>query len=159
MIKENHNINIGIDFFYDSIKNSKFKKTDFLFPLKTRKKRVSIDKALYKKIILSFLNNYFESLYESEGSIYFFLSGDLVKNRTMFYDKHKNREVHSVVWTWFNRPNISYMSNIRIIKQKGSSSRIKKIEDKYKENNDISLLLNYKQELINLVENKSLYND
>lgn len=154
---------LRLSYFYDLFLKRKrlYPTTYFLYPLHTRKKTVSLDKLLFKKIIQTYLNIYFNEFYSEKKPKYFMLSGELkkVKGSRILISKKKGifKETKSIGWIWYLRPSLPYISNIRLIKLKGSTSRLNKIEKSYHIDNDVDLLKPYNKAYRELLETNKLF--
>ena len=159
MIKETYNDNIGISYFYKLYKklNITFPK-GYFFNLKTRRKRIAIDRKLFKNITRTYFNIYFTDFYNSSKSTYFPLSGELTKakGKKFFKNKNHNIKTESINWIWTLRPALNYFTNIRILKMKGMS-KITSLEEEFKLNNDVELLEDTLVLLKKLDSNHKLY--
>lgn len=165
MIKEKFNNNVlGLKYFYNLFAKSKryFPTFYFMFPIKTRKKKLLVEWNLYRKIIETYLDIYFNEFYYFKSPKYFLLSGNLmkVKSKSFFKNKTGNHQGRNVIWIWYNRPSFAYFSNIRILKLKGSSSKVGRLDRNYKIDNDVELLESYHSALQKMKEpNKFFKND
>lgn len=147
MIKTTYNDKVvRLKDFYELFLKRKivFPTSYFHFRIKTRKRTIPLPRLLFKKIISNYLDIYFNDFYFQNKPMYFMLSGDLIKVRGAEIAINKKKgifsEMKSIGWTWFNRPSLPYISNIKLIKLKGSTSRVGKLEKKYHMNNDYGLL-------------------
>lgn len=133
-------------FFYNLFLKRKrvFPTSYFLFPTRTRKKELTVPKSLWLTIIQTYLKIYFNEFYFNDTPKYFPLSGLLmkVKGAGLFINKKKGtfRESRSLTWIWYDRPNIAYSSNVRLLKMAGGTSRVRKLDNNYRIDNDIELL-------------------
>lgn len=160
MIKEKYNNNYGIDYFYDLFKkrNAYYPKSYFFF-MGGRTRKVLLEKKLFKKIILSYFDIYFKEFYSHTDEQYFFLSGKLTKARGKKVYKNPNgiNQTESILWVWFLRPAYNYVSNLKIIKLKGTNRRVEKLEKQFKETFDVGLLPEINTLLKSLNNNHKLY--
>lgn len=133
----------------------------FFFPLKTRKEKIPLTKVFYKKIIQTYLDIYFNEFYSENKPKYFMLSGELIKVRgnSIIGDRKNDtfKEIKSIGWIWYFRPSLPYISNIKIIKLKGSTSRLNKIEKRYHLSNDIGTLRPCRKVYRELLETNKLF--
>lgn len=148
MIKEKFNSNdvLGIDYFYDLFLKKKLKfPKQFFFNIKTRKKTLPVEQKLHKQIISTYFDNYFFDLYHSNSILYFPLSGKLALNKGKHFFKNpnnRNNNARSIVWTWFERPSFAYFLNVKLLKLKGSTSKLNKMDEEYRQNNEVEELDN-----------------
>ena len=63
----------------------------------------------------------------------------------------------AINWIWFLRPAINYVTNLKIHKLTGNSSRLDKLEKQYKEQFDVGLLPKVNTVLKELNTNNKLY--
>jgi hypothetical protein len=165
MTKTTYNDNevIRFKYFYDLFLKRKrlYPSSYFMFVTKTRKKQLPLEKKLFKKIISTYLDIYFNEFYFEEKPKYFMLSGELDKAlgaRTAINSKKGIfREINSIGWVWYLRPSIPFVSNIRLIKLKGSTSRVGKLEKKYCEKKDIAVLTPINIFMAKIIELKKLF--
>lgn len=154
---------LRLKYFYDLFLKRKrlYPTSYFLFPLNTRKKKIPLDKLLHKKIIQTYLDIYFNDFYNKKSPIYFLLSGKLVKVKGSKFILNKKkgifREAKSIGWIWYLRPSLPYISNIRLIKLKGSTSRLNKLEKRYHVDNDVDLLKPYNKAYRDLLNSNKLF--
>jgi len=57
---------------------------------------------------------------------------------------------NGISWIWYNRPSQAFFSNVKLVKLKGSNSKLNKIDRNYKEEHDIKLLQGVKSTLENI---------
>jgi len=133
--------------------------TWFLFPTFTRKKNLPLDKKLFRKLIKTYLNIYFNEFYANDVPKYFPLSGELKKAKgfPINFKKSTFIETNSICWIWYLRPSLSFFSNVKLIKLKGSSSRVGKLDKEYQKNKDVSLLKTVSNELKELITNDKIF--
>jgi len=161
--KSNNKKTIGINYFYELFLKRKrlFPVSYFFFPLKTRKKKIPLEKKLFKKIVKTYLNIYFNEFYYEDTPKYFMLSGMIKKTKgTKSIIRKKNKpatEFNSVCWVWFFRPSITYFSNVRILKLRGTSGKLIKLDSDYKLRKDIHLLEKTNVVIRELKENNKMY--
>ena len=75
----------------------------------------------------------------------------------MFNNNKKITFGRSIIWLWYNRPGISYVSNINLKKQKGSTSSVGILDRNYKLNRDVNLLPNFKDQIKELKETNKMF--
>lgn len=110
-------------------------------------------------LVTSYFDTYFEDFYSHNDAQYFPLSGALTKGKGKgMYKNQKTLNItDAVIWTWYLRPAMNYVLNLKIIKLTGSTSRLNKLEKKYKENFDAGLLPKVTDLLKELNTNDKLY--
>lgn len=157
---------LRLDYFHNLFVERKriYPVSYFLFATYTRKKHIKLHKTLFRKIISTYLNVYFNEFYYSNKPKYFMLSGvlDKVKGSSIIINSKKGifKESNSIGWIWYLRPSVSFVSNVRLIKLKGSTSRLNKLEKKYILNNDIALLSPINKAIAKIIkQNKLSKND
>lgn len=154
--KSTNNASIGIKHFESLFlkRKKKYPVSYFHYPLNTRKKNISLPEGLFKKTISTYLNIYFGELYFHDTPKYFFLSGLIkkAKGSKVFVNSKRgiNHFGRCITWIWYKRPSISYFSNIRFIKMNGSTNRVLKLDNEYKDSRDVELLPLAKDEIQNL---------
>lgn len=148
--KSNNKNVLSISYFYDLFAKRKylFPTSYFLFPINTRKKKIPISHFLYKKIVQKYLDIYFNEFYFDDIPKYFMLSGLLQKaksiSKIMSLQNGNFQQSKGISWIWYQRPSIAYYSNIRLIKLKGSTNKLNKLDAQYKIDNDIDTLVSVK---------------
>jgi len=157
---------LRLKYFYKLFVKRKrlFPSSYFLFPTYTRKKTLPVEWPLFKNIVSTYLDVYFNEFYFDDTPKYFILSGKLQKGRGARNVINSKRgifkESNSIGWIWFLRPSISFMSNVRLIKLKGKTSRVNKLDKKYCENKDVNVLIPVRELMTKLIEqNKLIKND
>ena len=160
MTKAKFSNNIGIDFFYKLFRLRKitYPKGYFFFrKYSTARGKVKFD--LFKKLILTYQNIYFDEFYTHNNIQYFPLSGKImkVKGKGVYKNQNKITKSTPINWIWFSRPAFNYVTNLSIHKLAGGTSRIYKLETAYKENFDVGLLPNCKTVLRELNINNKLH--
>jgi hypothetical protein len=160
MTKEKYSSNVGIDEFFKLFekRRTKYPKGYYLAE-KHKKKNIPLDKPLFKSLVVSYFGFYFKDFYSKAEELYFPLSGKLMKTKGKGFYKNKNSCINteSVNMTWFERPALNYVRNIKLIKLSGSTSRLKKIEKEYKEMYDVGLLPATNKTLQELSKNNKLH--
>ena len=160
MTKEKYSNRYGINYFWNIFRLRKVQYPKGYFFMKNHSNsNIFLTKPLFRTLVLSYLDVYFEDFYSHNDSQYFPLSGELIKGKGKgFYKNNKSNTVtDSIIWTWYLRPAINYVTNLKIIKLKGSSSRLGVLEEKYKRNFDAGLLPKAKEILKDLNSNDKLY--
>lgn len=160
--KDNEKKNLR--YFFKKFADLRIKFPSVLFKgLTTRKKSLPVPYKIYKHTIISYLDSYFEDLYNLKGDMYFPISGRirLAKGSQFFVNSKRKTQYNSrsIVWVWFQRPALAYFSNIRLIKMKGRGSKVDKLDKDYKENKDVELLPLVNYLLNELVTTKQLFKD
>lgn len=151
MTKEKYN-RFGFEYFWNAFQKKKRKyPKSYFFGLKSRKQTLPVERSLYKKIIATYFQLYFNDFYTRMEPMYFPLSGELTKSKGKSFFKHKiqrySRPQTSINWIWYLRPKLNWMANMAIIKLKGSTSRIGALEKTMKESFDLSLFPDLKTTL------------
>jgi hypothetical protein len=160
MIKVKYNSNVGIDYFFNIFKRRKIKyPSGYFFARKTRAKNITLEKESYINIISTYLDVFFLDFYSHNNSQYFPLSGEIIKVKGKGFYKNKNNSIQTeaINWIWLLRPALNYVTNLKIIKLKGSNSRLNKLEKQYKELFDVGLLPDVNKALKELNTNNKLY--
>lgn len=160
MIKEKFNNKIGINYFYELFKKRKTAYSKrYYFLIGGRTKKIELSKSLFKSLVSTYFNIYFTEFYTSHDDLYFPLSGSLKKTRGKGFYKNQNSAIktESIIWLWYLRPAFNYVTNLKIIKLKGNTAQITKLENEYKEMNDVGLLPNVISELTTLNNKNKLY--
>jgi len=165
MTKDKYSDNeiIRIDYFYNLFVSRKrlFFPSMFLFPTNTRNKKIPVDFQLFKRIIQKYFEIYFNELYFNDTPKYFPLSGKIKKAKGSNFFVNSKKKVRrlgrSLTWIWYDRPSISFCSNVKLIKLKGSTSRVGLLDKKYKEQKDIELLPSANSALMELVNNNKMF--
>lgn len=133
----------------------------FFFPINTRKKKIAISRPLHKKIISTYLDIYFNEFYYQKRPKYFMLSGRLMKAKSIKHIVHLEngtfKESNGISWIWFNRPSEAFHSNVKMVKMKGSTSRVGRLDKKYKEDNDLETLETTKSVLDRLLKQRKFF--
>lgn len=156
---------IRLKYFYNLFVKRKrlYPSSYFLFVTNTRKKSLPLERPLFKKIISTYLDIYFNEFYYEDKTKYFMLSGQLekAKGSPIIINSKKGifNESNSIGWVWFLRPSIPFSSNLKLIKLKGSTSRVGKLEKKYCERNDFALLSPINKVMARIVKHKKLFKD
>lgn len=154
---------IRLDYFYKLfVKRKRLYPTSyFLFPTFTKKQKLPLEKSLFKKIVSTYLDIYFNEFYFQKKPKYFILSGELDKalgaRKIINAKKGIFKELNSVCWVWYLRPSIPFNSNIRLIKLKGSNSRVGKLDKQYCINNDIAILKPINKIMGEIIKNNKLF--
>lgn len=158
--KSTNDKKIGLNFFYNLFLKRKrlYPVRYFLNQIDTRKYTIPLPKKKFKSIVSTYLDVYFGELYYENKPKYFLLSGMIVKTKssTKFFNGEASRTIN---WIWYLRPSISYFANIKLIKLKGSTSRVWKLDKLFKKNNDIDIMQSTKLKLVELkIKNKLFKN-
>jgi hypothetical protein len=145
----------GLDYFYEKYK---LKYPPSMFGQKgTRPKK--IDKSLYKKILMEYLDIYFKEIYFLDPTSYFLYTGSFRKvlyaNRVL--KNMKKIANASIGFFWFQRPSYIFHSTVQFIRLTGSTNRLPEIEKIYKKNFDINLIANFEEVIIAEKINNNLY--
>lgn len=145
-----------LNYFFDLFLKRKklYPASYFLFPTHTRKKKLPVSKKLFKSTIQTYLDIYFEDFYNRPEPIYFMLTGKLVKAHGESIDfKNGNfNKTQSIGWIWYLRPFLSYCSNIKLLKLKGSTSRVNKLDKKFQSEHDVFAMETVSQVTYRLTE-------
>jgi hypothetical protein len=132
-----------------------------MFPIKTRKKSIPVEWPLYKKVVSTYLDIYFNEFYYINRPKYFPLSGKLKMAKGKGFFRNNKTQLHhmsrSIVWIWYERPSFAYFANIRILKLKGSTSRVGKLDRNFKTDNDVELLQTHHKVLQELKYNDKFF--
>lgn len=152
--------------FFEMFKKRKIKfnkKVHFNTDLNTRKRNVEIDQKLYESILSEYFDIYFKELYFLNGPKYFFLSGFIEKGQTKKYFHYKMDRIQETVgigFIWYQRPALSYLTNIMMRKAMSPLHKLKKIEVLYRKHNDPNELKKTKDILENKTQvNKQIVNN
>lgn len=161
MIKTTYNSNKGVYYFFHLFDKRKltFPKAYFL-GVKSRKKTLPVSEKLWKDVISTYFDTYFEDFYQKKEPMYFPLSGKLKKVKGKgFYKKtmEKLEVTESVIWVWYLRPALNYVTNIKLLKMNGTTSRVYKLDTEFKEVTDMDKMDNFKEVLKELNINEKLY--
>ena len=154
---------LRLNYFYGLFLKRKklFPTSYFMFPVFTRKKKIPLEKTLYKKIINTYLDIYFNEFYFADVPKYFMLSGMLMKVKgSRFIINKKKGSLHqdrSIGWVWYLRPSLAYISNIRLIKLKGGTGKVNKLDATYKKNKDVEMLSSTNRFREQLMNDNKLY--
>jgi len=162
MIKVQYNSNIGINEFYEIQEKRRDKyPSRYFFWLNPSTKKIKIGRILYRKIIGSYFENYFKDFYSHKAVQYFPLSGKIYKVKSnKFYSKGQKKSITEAInWVWFLRPAMNYASNIKLIKTKGSSSLIGRLENEFRSVFDVQSLRGTKPLMIQVINNDKLYKE
>jgi hypothetical protein len=160
MIKVKYNSNFGIGYFFKLFKRRKLKyPKGYFFARKYRSEEVAVEKSVFVNVISKYLDVFFEDFYSHNDDQYFPLSGKIMKVRGKGIYKNKDSylETESITWIWFLRPALNYVTNLKIHKLTGSTSRLDKFEKKYKEIFDVAVLPSATKTLKELNTNNKLY--
>lgn len=142
MIKVKYNSNIGIKHFYNIFKSRKKRYPKrYFFSSDDSYKKIYTEPIFFKKIIGTYFDIFFEDFYSHNDPQYFPLSGEIIKARGKGFYKNKTSytKTESIIWIWFLRPAMNYVTNLKIHKLQGTTSPVYHLENKYKENYDIGL--------------------
>ena len=145
---------------FESLKLKFDKNVHFHFDIKTRKQKIPVTKELYKQVIDAYFNVYFNELYYYKKPKYFFLSGLIVKvrSRAFFNIKLKKFTDHPTIgFMWYERPALSYATNILMQKKNDNYSKLGKIEKHYLIHNDYNVLMSLNKMIIRLVSTNKMY--
>ena len=166
MIKEeskNKTFKREIDYFYELFAETKklFDVVYFFFPIKTYKKKIPLPRVLHNKIISTYLNVYFNEFYYEKKPKYFMLSGKLMKAKSpphlVSLENGTFKELNGISWIWFDRPSETFHANVKLVKLKGSTSRVGKLDKKYKEENDLETLVSIKSVLGKMKQQRKFF--
>jgi hypothetical protein len=138
------------------------------YNLQTQKQKKEVSLKLYKKIIITFFQIYFNELYFKESGIYFPFGGYLKKVLyASWHDKIKKKQpankkkVHgsdgSIGFMWYLRPSMKMQYLVSINKLTGSTNRIPQIESNYLKNNNKDLLPIFTEEFSRMRDDQILY--
>lgn len=160
---------VGIDYFFDIYHKDKRRYPPSFFcvsnPSKLKRKK-PVDHILYRKIVLEYLKLYFFDLYSNKGGMYFPLGGFLKK---VVYPKWRRFQARgnskpklcetngSIGLFWYMRPSSRMYYMIKLKKLTGSSNRLPKLEDRFKNIINKDLIPIFKPEFNEKKENKTLY--
>lgn len=141
---------VDVNFFYENF--SKVHTPIFLGENKGLRKK-KIDKKLYKKIFILYMDVYMKDLYFRKNNMYFFLGGMMKKCRTAETTKiivrngiqSFSRKMSSIGLVWYLRPSQLFHVFVDLKKQNGSTNKIFKIENIFKANHSIDLLPKFEE--------------
>lgn len=140
----------GLKYFY-----SKFDKkyTPALLGEKKgiRPKKITI--SLYEKILMEYLDIYFKEIYFINGPSYFLYTGMLqkVKYRPRVIINRNIKKIisSSIGFMWYQRPSELFFLCCKLVKLTGKTNKIPKIENLYKNNFDMNLIVNFEDAIQN----------
>jgi hypothetical protein len=159
---------LSVKDFYKKFKSEKRRYHPSLFctdkPTKLIREK-EVPEKLFKKIILEYLKMYFFQFYNEQKSIYFPLGGFMKKVRypkwNAWMPKGKGKKQLSkneaIGLFWYQRASKKMQYMVCLRKLTGSSNRIPKIEEFYKNNFNIDLLPIFNTEMKRQFKNKTLY--
>lgn len=130
------------NYFFNEFKKRKLKfdkKTHFNYKIKTSKRKIEVEEKLHKEVIMKYFDIYFKELYFVDKPKYFFLSGKVEKGQTKKYFHYKMNQIQESVGiglVWFERPSLSYLTNVMMRKAMSPLHRLKKLEVMYRKYND-----------------------
>ena len=106
-----------------------------------------INKSLYQKIFMEYLDIYFKEIYFLEGPSYFLYTGLLTKvkyrPRVIINQGLKKIIPTSIGFMWYQRPSELFFLCAKFEKLTGSTNKIPQIEKIYKNNFDVNLIVNF----------------
>jgi len=109
--------------------------------VRNTKARSKITAKQYRQIIMKFLEIYFLQLYSKFNiTIYFPFTG-LIK-----LTKSNWRNKTLIYWLWYEQPSYWCYKHVRLLKITRGDSFLQKLENKYKENFDFTMLPEFYQE-------------
>lgn len=120
-----------------------------------------VSEELYRKIIMEYFDIYFKEVYFLNKPSYFLYTGilDKVLYRPRIIKKNQKNIIAktTIGFMWSMRPSNLFFYCVRFIKLTGSSNRIPKIENVYKNNFDIHLIPNFEDAIKYCNENNLNY--
>lgn len=169
--KKCDNFNIGTEELFEEYQKKKRTYNGSFFDSKygynPKDKKVKIGIALFKKILLTYLQLYFWQLYMNGSSRYFFLGGLMkltayekitkVKRNNKNNTKKVTQTNRSISLYWYLRPSVRMFYMVDIIKLTGSTNRIPMIERVHAKSFDKDLLPIFIDELRRDKKNKTQY--
>lgn len=139
--------------FYEQY-DRKYPKT--MFGFKKGIRPVKISKQLHRKIILEYWDIYFKELYFNESKSYFLFGGTLqliLYPERMIKAPDLKFKPASIGFFWYQRPSVLFHKFIKFIKLTGSSNRLPKIENIFKKNQDIDLIITFDKAIKSQLKN------
>jgi hypothetical protein len=134
----------GVDYFCDNFKN---KYSPKMLGEKKGVRPKRIDKSLYKKILMEYLDIYFKEIYFLEGASYFLYTGLLTKVKyrpRVIINKGIKKIINaSIGFMWYHRPSELFFLCAKFEKLTGSTNKLPQIEKIYKNNFDVNLIVNF----------------
>lgn len=155
----NNNVEVfGLDYFYKNFENKYFPK---MLGEKKGRAKINVSKQLYQKILQEYFDIYFKEIYFIDGPSYFLYTGILTKVKyrpRVIINKGIKKIINSTIgFMWYQRPAELFFVCCKLLKQKGSTNRLPKIEKLYKNNFDINLIVNFEEAIEEQRINKNLY--
>lgn len=122
---------------------------------------VRIQKSLYQKILMEYLDIYFKEIYFINGPSYFLYTGlfQKVKYRPrIIVNKGVKKIINaSIGFMWFQRPSELFFLCCKFEKLMGSSNKLPVIEKIYKNNFDVNLIVNFEDAIKHEKNNNNNY--
>lgn len=159
----------SVDYFYKLFTREKRRYPPSFFCTDKKTKLIrpkSVDKKLFKKIILEYFKMYFFEVYMKQSAIYFPLGGFMKKVKYSKWNawmpkgkagKKLNQSDGAIGLFWYQRASKKMAYMVMLKKLTGSSNRIPKIEEIYKTNFNKDLLPIFEQEIKKQYAQKNLY--
>lgn len=154
---------VGIGYFFDIFDKQKRRYPPSFFCVSNPSKLIRkkpVKSLLYRKIVLEYLKFYFYDFYMKKESVYFPLGGFVKK---IIYPKWRNKKQPgkgsdgSIGLFWYQRPSSRMFYMVKLKKLTGSSNRLPKMEQQFKNIINKDLIPIFKPEFNRKKENKSLY--
>jgi len=120
-----------------------------------------INRSLYKKILMEYLDIYFKEIYFINGPSYFLYTGMLEKVKyrpRIIVNKGVKKIINpSIGFMWYQRPSELFFICCKLVKLTGKTNKLPEIEILYKNNFDMNLIVNFEDAIEEQKNNNNNY--